>query len=485
MYTMWSQAEIVKSHIRGSDFATADAAFNKLLTVFSAQETLPKEVYQIAMRYNESRKPDKALVLHQYNVEHFPSDMYTMWSQVEIIKSHLRDADDAAADAAVDKLLAAFSQQPALPKEIYQLAMKFRKAGKEEITFQLHQYNADHCSKDDKYTMWSQVEIIKSHIRDADDAAADAAVDKLLGVFYQQPTLPLEIYQLADKYDRDDKASQLYQYAIAIDNCSTEEAAIWAQAAMIRSYHALGDDAAAEAAVDKLLANFSDNPLIARVVWEVGRYYHELEKYDKASQLYQYVIDNWSKTEHAMWAKADMAKLNILLGNEAAVEAALDSLIADFNDHPDLPEVVFVIGEQYYNEARYIKGDPNLPEAEAKEHFQKTLTIWNRIIMELPQSNPTVTANAYYFSARCYRQLGEYENAIEYYQIVVDNWPDYQYAWGALFKVGRIYEKMKKSRLISKSQADAEIKAAYEQLLEEYPNCKGAEHARHWLDRHK
>ena len=473
-YAMWSQVEIVKSHIRDGNDAAADAAFDKLLTVFSQQATLPKGVYQIAMRYNKSRKPDKALALHQYNVEHFPSDMYTMWSQVEIVKSHIRDANDAAADAACDKLLAAFSQQPTLPLEIYQLAMKFKKAGKEDRAFQLHQYNADHSSKDDMYTMWSQVEIVKSHIRDGNDAAADAACDKLLAAFSQQPTLPLEIYQLANKYDRDDKASQLYQYAITIDRSSTEEQAIWAQSAMIRSYHALGDDAAAEAAVDKLLANFSDNPLIARVVWEVGRYYHGLKKYDKASRLYQYVIDNQSKNEYAMRAKASMIQLNILLGNEAAVEIATKKMIADFNNHPDLSSVIFrtaeQIAQQYYSKARAERSEGH--DEQAKIYCRKFIALREKIITELPPS-AEYTPQAYYCLASCYSQeSGEDDKAIEYYQKLLKNWPDFNYRCSsyAWFGIACCYEKLEKSGRIPTSEAAGQICHACEKLLTNYPD---------------
>ncbi len=217
MYAMRSQAEIVYSYLRKGDDATADAAIDKLLTVFSDQPTLPKEIYQITERYKRLRKYDKALVLHQYSVEHFPNEKYAMWSQVEIIYSHIRDGNEPAANAAFDKLLKVFSSQPTLPKEIYQVAMKYNESKRNDKALELHQYNVEHSSKNDMYTMWSQVEIIKSHIRDGNEPAADAACDKLLAVFSKQPTLPKEIYQLANTYSnagRNDKAGWLYQYIL-------------------------------------------------------------------------------------------------------------------------------------------------------------------------------------------------------------------------------------------------------------------------------
>jgi len=259
---------------------------------------------------------------------------------------------------------------------------------------------------------------------------------------------------------------------------------LWAEADLIKSNLSLGDDAAAEAAVEKLLANFTDNPLTVRAVWDTARVYRDLKKYEKASQLYQYVIDNYPQAEHAILSQIGVAEINVLSliesGNDTAAQAALDSLIADFNDHSLLPEAVFVVGEQYYNEALLKKKEGH--DEQAKECYRKARTVWERIVAELPPSG--ITPHAYNFAADCYRRLGQHKKAIEYYQRVVDDWPDYEYAWDALFRIGRNYEALKKSGLMSKSEANPIIKAVYEQVLEEYPNCKAARHARRWLSRH-
>jgi len=54
----------------------------------------------------------------------------------------------------------------------------------------------------------------------------------------------------------------------------------------------------------------------------------------------------------------------------------------------------------------------------------KAQEIWERIITELPVSQPD-TARAYYYSAACYRKMSQYDKAIAYYEYVVDNWPGF------------------------------------------------------------
>ena len=83
------------------------------------------------------------------------------------------------------------------------------------------------------------------------------------------------------------------------------------------------------------------------------------------------------------------------------------------------------------------------------------------------------TPRAYWCSAVVYSQeLGECTKGIEYYQHILDNWPDYKYVWYAQFLLGRYYEKLQKTGALPKSEAEAKIDGAYEAVIEEYPDCR-------------
>jgi len=229
--------------------------------------------------------------------------------------------------------------------------------------------------------------------------------------------------------------------------------------------------------VKKLLSEFSGNRYKPRAIHNTAWEYRKAGRYDKADQLSQYVVDNQSGNEDMMWVKTGIARLNIALGNDAAVEKTIDILIADFNDHPELSTAIFILGEEYYNKAFNTKGDPNSPDAKPEEYYRKALAVWERIVAELPQSESTDTAHAYYFSAVCYRNLGNYEKAVEYFQKVVTDWPNYQYAWSAQCLIGECYEKLRDSGKIPKSEAEPEIEKAYYAVIEKYPDCSLVGHA--------
>jgi len=229
------------------------------------------------------------------------------------------------------------------------------------------------------------------------------------------------------------------------------------------------DDPNAEAAVKKLLSEFSGNRYKPRAIHDTAWEYRKSGNYGRANELDQYVIEHWPGSTGEMWAKMDMAKTDIGLGNDAAAEKTIDILITDFNDNPELPTAIFMLGEQYYNKAFQFENQNR--EAEAKEHFQKAIAVWERIVTELPESDATATAHAYHFSGCCYERLGEYEKSVEYYQIVVDRWPKYEYAWSAQLLIACCYEELANSGRIPAADAALQICNACNKVLANYPGC--------------
>ncbi|GAG29613.1 unnamed protein product, partial [marine sediment metagenome] len=207
-----------------------------------------------------------------------------------------------------------------------------------------------------------------------------------------------------------------------------------------------------------------------------------LKRYEDARQLWQRVVDNCPDSNDVIVMKSRIGIItaDINLGDNPNVLADVNELIADYNDQPGLCQAVFRIGEEYYNKAFQMENEGI--KSESEDCFQKAVAVWEKIIpLETRTSYP---AQAYCFSGHCYRKLGEYEKSTAYYQYVVANYPEHRTAWQALFRVAHNYEDMKDLGIISKTEADPVIKAAYRQLLEKYPDCKMARVAQRWLSRH-
>ncbi len=462
--------------------AQAETAFQQLLTSFSDHRDIAQAVHDIAYQHRLLHKYEKANQLDQHVIDNWPESDYALLAQMDLAK-HYVDRGAAAAEAAVDKLLVDFSDSPLIARAVHDVAQHYRQSGKYEKANELYRHVIDNWPHSE-HAMWSEVDLIKTNIALGRDSVVKVAVDQLLADFTNNTFIAQAVHDIAYQHRlsrKYEKANQLDQHVI--DNWPESDYALLAQMDLAKYYVNRGDTAA-EAAVDKLLADFADNPLIARAIHDVAQHYSLSGRYEKANEHYQYVIDHWPQTEYAELSRIDLAETNVLslidTGDDTTTDAALDNLIADFTEYPGLQESVFVIGEKYYNDA--FRCEKEGKASQARENFQKALQTWEIIITELPES--IVTGWAYNFAADCYRRAGQYEKAIEYYQKVVDVWPDYEYAWDALFRIGRNYETLIKSELMSKTKAIPKIRAVYQQLLEQYPDCKAARYARRWLSRH-
>jgi len=255
---------------------------------------------------------------------------------------------------------------------------------------------------------------------------------------------------------------------------------MWSKNGQVMLNITLGKDAAAEAIIDELLADFSEHKHRAILVYYMAQHYHWVENYQKAEYFYRYVIDKWSVDKYAVWSEMGLARLDMERGNTEAAQARINNLVANFSVDSDLAYAVAMVADQHFEKASKLENEGFT--GLARNYFQQTIVLCEILINQLPASmwTPVVCFKA----GDCYRKLGEYKKSIECYQKVINDYPGDNMAWHAMFMVGRNYEDLKKSEVISESEADTKIKAAYEQLLENYPDCKVAKIARRWLSRH-
>jgi len=143
--------------------------------------------------------------------------------------------------------------------------------------------------------------------------------------------------------------------------------AVWAQRGAVISNIALNKTEAAQVAVDKLLSDYFENANIAEAVFNVADTYYWFKHYEKANELYQYVLDTWPAAEHAMWAQMGLAISNIADGNDPAAEAATKNLITNFAGNERLPEALFYIAGRYGWDRKY---------DQAKSIYQQIIQNW-------------------------------------------------------------------------------------------------------------
>ncbi|MGB2809954.1 MAG: tetratricopeptide repeat protein, partial [Sedimentisphaerales bacterium] len=386
-----------------------------------------RTVWDTGQVYRDLKKYEKANSLYQHVVENWPESEHAIQSQADLIKSNIALGDDVAAKAAVDKLLADFSEHPLIARTVWGTGQVYRDLKKYEKANQLYQHVINEWPGTE-HAMWSQADLIKLYLALGDDPNAEAAADKLLADFNDSPLIARAVWDTGQVYrglKKYKKANRLYQHVV--ENWPKPEHAMWAQADLIKSYLALGDDPNAEAAADKLLTDFNDSPLIARAVWDTARLYRDLKKYEKANQLYQHVIGDYPQAEHAILSQMGVAEVNVFslidFGNDTAAQEALDILIADFNDQPELPQTLLSISEQYFY----------------RHNYKRATELWELMLSKYPGSS--VIDEILYPLATCYERLKDHPNAIKYFTKLVEQYPNGQYAYRAPYKMALIYRR--------------------------------------------
>jgi len=362
-------------------------------------------------------------------IDHWPESEYAIASQIGLIDTQLapdprRDAGQIGqVDKAFEALLEAISKARPSAKDIYELAMRYRDRWPAQAA-KLHKYNAEHSSKDDKYTLWSQVEVAKRYIQDGNDVASQGAIDRLMGVYRDHPELGVELCKIANTYLE----------ALVLDPN------------------------------DKVKSGYLQ----------------------KAKALYQYVLDHSSDPDVSrLWAKAGLIRLDIASGNDRQVLEQVDRLIAGYKAYDELAKVIFGIGEQYWQMAIRIQapGGPPRPPNDTAPHYYytKAMEIWERIIADLEPS--IIVAQAYHVAGDfCLRVFRDYPKAIACYQAVVNRWPQYEYAWLCQARIAKAYKCMFRDGGISEAECLSAMADTYHRLISIFPHISAYNAAARCLD---
>jgi tetratricopeptide (TPR) repeat protein len=449
LHAMWSQVEIVKGLIRTGNDAAVDVACNKLVSVFAAEKTLPKEVFQFGVLYDKQHKPDKAKVFYQYVLDHWSDSEYAIRAALAILDSQPDGANTPAAKATFDKLLAAFSQQKTPAEEIYKLARDYSVAHK-DTALKLHQFNSRNSPKEDKYAMWSQTEVAKAYIRDGNEPAAAAAVNDLIGRFSDQAGLPTELVYVGDTYvqaQRYDQANQLYQYILG--HWPGKEEALWAKAGTARVSIARGDDQAVDKALQEMIAGYPAQAKLGEVVNSVALAYYERAYSRQAgneqakTESYQKAIGVWGSVIRELPQSPAVAEAcyhsAVVYGQELGErDRALQyyqQVAESWPDYEHAWHAQFSVGDYYQKRKR----DGTIPADQADAQIVKAYTT---VIEKYPGCRYAGNA-ALRLSALLYEK-GQWVEAAKYMEWLLEKQPpgSQEDVLGALFHLALVYQRM-------------------------------------------
>ncbi len=475
----------VLSLIESGKYSQSEEALDKLVADFSGHPDLPEVLYRIADGYKWSGGYQQAKDVFQQVIQNYPDSSRVGDAKLGIsmtdVLSLIMSRNYSQAEEALDKLVADFSGHPDLPETLYSIADGYKWSGgyeKAKSVFQQVIQNYPDSSRVGDAKLGISMTDVLSLIASGNYSQAEEALDKLVTDFSGHPDLPEILNRIAEGYEWSggyEQAESVYQQVIQNhpDSSSAGKAELGISMTDVLSLIMSGNYSQAEEALDKLVADFSGHPDLPEVLYRIAEGYKWSGGYEQEESVYQQVIDHFPESPQAQIAKINLERMNIISliesGDDVGALDGIDTLIADFNNYPDLQMAVSLIADSYYNKGLRLQNE-GLND-QAAENYRKSITIHEIVIQQLPPSG--LTSRSYYFTGVLYSEyLQEYQKAIKYFQDVVENWPEYQFVCDAQYFIGFYYEKLRDSGDIPQSEANPKIEQAYQAVVERYPDSE-------------
>jgi tetratricopeptide (TPR) repeat protein len=178
---------------------------------------------------------------------------------------------------------------------------------------------------------------------------------------------------------------------------------------------------AAEAAIGKILTDYSGYSGTCKSIRKIAYAYFKANQYDRSKELCRLVLMNWPNHMESMFARRDLAINHIRLGEYDQADVETARLGVDFSNNSEAGDCIGLIASYYFT--------PKKPE-KAKELCLLALSRW---------PNHSKSARTLYVLASSLIKLGEFEEADLITAQLLKNYPRYPSLCEYLAKIASYY----------------------------------------------
>jgi len=298
---------------------------------------------------------------------------------------------------------------------------------------------------------------IVSLLEAGDMAGADAALDELLALADSEQK-GRAVHEVAGEYKKVedfDKTLWLSQYVV--DRWPGADYAVWCEMEVALCNIELGNNTAAQSAVDKLSADYASDANQPWTLYLVGQRYDYGRMYDEARGVYEQVAalptaGQWGQKAQLGAARVEIASL-IDSGSWSLAVQELDLMLADFADRPDIAQSLAWLGERFGWARRY---------GEAKDVF-------DILIRDYPDSSFAQAAQLW--SARMNAcgliNQGKDEDALAAVDKLIEDFGSDAGLAEAVYWIGKEYE-WKRGTVEDRTTRYEAPDSVYERLIQEF-----------------
>jgi len=411
-------------------------------------------------------------------------------AQKRLVMDYIHAGRTNQAKAELAKLQQDYAANPEMTESLYWIARRYVKAGKfeqaNELFSQIAEQDGDSVYAS-KIALNLPTASIMKRISLKNLSEAETETADLIASFAGHDGLPEALYDIARRYKEKGhylKAKELQQYIL--DNHGGSSYENWCRLDVhkmtICTAIEAGDFSTVNEQVNLLISQYGSNKKLPQVLNFMAVRHEWVGEYTRAKNLHQRVIGTFGGSKGAAKSQLDIDKCDVLAlidsGEHDAAIIAVDSLITRYSDNSYLSEALSKgIAILCHRKAVSLEGQEDIDGAEV--YYQLAADVWEKAV-ELGGGD-AITAQACLMVGECHRLLGDIEKSNQYCQKFVDDWPMDKLRWHGLSILALNYQQLGKDGGLSKAEADSGTQAAYQELLEQYPDSKAAQSASKWL----
>jgi len=467
---------------------------------FEGHPDLPETLSRAAQRFKWARRFDDADELYTLAENLQPESASDETPGIELesqgtqILSLINAGDFSQAQAAAAKLIADFNDAPELPETLHWIAKHYEWLIRYDTAKDMHEKIAQ------QWPNTPAAERATANIRRLDEridvfrrmnfhyrTAAWQVINQVIEGLSDNPDLPSELLWVAREYEdsrRFDEARRVYRRITQMFPESDSSKLVQLDIAKIAIVEGLArqDDEATRSDIDNLIAKYAADPHLPDALHWIATKLEDNMQFDAARELYLRIMEIEPDSEQPSKAEIDAAKMALLPlideGNLSGAHTAVDKLISDYTDSPHICAALARAARQCCLKGWDFetRGDPE----QAAFYFEQAVVICRKALSGPSVYTPEVP-DLHYLAAMAYQGMGQYEEAIEQYQAVVNEYPNYRMADRAQVETAKCYKRIWQLDTNSDPAQTGQVIEAYEALLEKYPNCRSARAAKEQL----
>ena len=463
------QADMVAGYIKAESLSKAEVELEEFWDTYSTDEQFIKYACRIKDAYWIKEDYTEHFDLCEKIVSEFSEDPLSIGVAVDKVTGYIKLDYLEKATEELNNFWSRYVSDERFVQYACRIKDWYWKEKKYAGHFNLCQRLADEFP-DNELTMGIEFDQLTGYIKLKEFAMAESKFGEFYSKYSDSSNFVDRVQSICQIFIKiNDPASALPYINTTLEALSSDDRMIWLLKTKAECYIMMNSEVRADQIIDQIFADYWDQDDFVPVLYGLATNYRKSGNNEKSIELLHLLLNNTPKATEQLTAYMDIAKSYVASDEYEKVNEQLDLIRDNFSSHVRLPYTVYVIGEEYFIAAEDLR--LNKMRRKASEYYQKAISIWEqKIISGMPGCDHE--AEAYLFAGIGYERLGNNQKAVEYFEKVIQDWPDYQHTDAAYYFYGTCMKKLLNRNMVSKEVAVPCIEEAYKTLLENYPNYK-------------